>query len=208
MGPDQIAPPIRAIRRARYLAPIVAIVLLGGTAFAACSSDDHQAGATAASWTFAPAGTNDGATGPAAPAGGSAESAMPGPGGMSADGSMTPAAIDAAWAHRPAFTHVSATTEAAYAYALHNPQLMQWFPCYCGCAAMGHRSNLDCYLKPTTDSTISFEEHASYCDICVQITLKAKELIAQGMSLRDARAAIDRQFAGSVPGTPTEVPPR
>jgi hypothetical protein len=27
------------------------------------------------------------------------------------------------------------------------------------------------------------------------------------VSLHDARAAIDAQFAGSVPGTPTELPP-
>lgn len=126
---------------------------------------------------------------------------------MDRNGGMTLAAADDAWEHRPDFTHASAATEAAYAYALHNPQVIEWFPCYCGCGAMGHRSNFDCYYKPTTDGTIAFEEHASYCDICVQITLKARELIAQGMSLHDARAAIDAQFAGGVPGTSTEVPP-
>jgi hypothetical protein len=102
---------------------------------------------------------------------------------------------------------VSPATEAAYAYALHNPHVVRWFPCYCGCGGMGHRSNLDCYFKPSADGSIVFEEHASYCDICVDITLRAGELIAGGMSLHDARAAIDAEFAGSVPGTPTELPP-
>jgi len=191
MGPDQTSRTIRAVRRVRYLIPLVAIVLVAGTTFAACSSD-HGAGATAATWTFTPDSSPDGA--------------LAGADGMGG-GATTDAAADEAWAHRPGFTHVSGATEAAYAYALRNPNVVQWFPCYCGCGAMDHRSNLDCYLKPTTDGSITFEEHASYCDICVQITLKAKDLMAQGMSLHDARAAIDAQFAGSVPGTPTEVPP-
>jgi len=183
MGPDQTARSIRAHRRVRSLVPIIAVALLGGSTFAGCSND-HGTGATAATWTFAPDAT-------------AARTA--GPEGIDA--------AEAAWAHRPGFTHASAATEAAYAYALHNPHVFEWLPCYCGCGTMGHRSNLDCYFKPTTDGTIAFEEHASYCDICVQITLKAKELIAQGMSLRDARAAIDEAFAGGLPGTPTEVPP-
>jgi hypothetical protein len=120
---------------------------------------------------------------------------------------LTLAVANDAWEHRPDYTHVTPATEAAYAYALHNPHVIQWFPCYCGCGGMGHRSNLDCYFKPADDGTIAFEEHASYCDICVDITLMAKDLIAQGVSLHDARAAIDAQFAGSVPGTPTELPP-
>jgi len=181
MGPDQTARSIRAHRRVRSLVPIVAVALLGGSTFAGCSGD-HGAGATAATWTFAPDATTAGTA-------------------------ATPAAAESAWAHRPDFTHASAATEAAYAYALNTPRVIEWFPCYCGCGTMGHRSNLDCYFKPTADGTITFEEHASFCDICVQITLKAKELIAQGMSLRDARAAIDEAFAGGVPGTPTEVPP-
>ncbi|HEX5148107.1 MAG TPA: PCYCGC motif-containing (lipo)protein [Candidatus Limnocylindrales bacterium] len=194
MGPGQTTHTIHAFRRVRCLVPLVALVLLGGTAFAACSGD-HGAGATAATWTFTPDASAKGGD------------ANPGSDPMSAGSGMSLAAANDAWDHRPSYTHVSPATEAAYAYALHNPHVVQWFPCYCGCGAMGHRSNLDCYFKPTGDDTITFEEHASYCDICVDITLKAKELIAQGVSLHDARAAIDAQFGGSVPGTPTEVPP-
>lgn len=184
----------RAARRLRCLLPVVVLMLVGGTTFAACA-DSHAAGTDPAT-----------ATSPA--------STMPA-GPMTAAGTATPAATDAvpagadeAWAHRPAFTGVTAATEAAYHYALYHPQVVQWMPCYCGCAAMGHRSNLDCYLKPTSDGQVTFEEHASYCDLCVQITLKTKELLAQGASLGGARAAIDALYAGDVPGTPTEVPPQ
>lgn len=194
MDIDQTARTIRAGRRVRYLLPVIVLVLVGGTTFAACG-DGHAAG-----------------TGPAA--GGTAAAAMPAGSGMSAgamaSGAMdeAPAGADDAWAHRPAYAHATASTQAAYQYAVYHPQVVQWMPCYCGCAAMGHRSNLDCYIKPPTDGPVTFEEHASYCDLCVQITLKTKELMAQGASLHGARAAIDALFAGDVPGTATEVPPQ
>ena len=113
----------------------------------------------------------------------------------------------AAWAVRPAYTHTTARTEEAYQYAMEHHAVLQWMPCYCGCGAMGHGSNLDCYVKPSSDGQITFEEHASYCDVCVQITLKTKELMAQGASVHGARQAIDALFGGTAPGTPTEVPP-
>jgi hypothetical protein len=194
MGPHQTTPPIRVVRRVRFALPIVFVMLVGGTAFAGCGAD-HPAAGSAETWTFPPDSSAA-----------ASMSAMESPAATEVDG-LTLAVANDAWEYRPDYTHVTTATEAAYAYALHNPHVIQWFPCYCGCGGMGHRSNLDCYFKPTDDGTIVFEEHASYCDICVDITLMARDLIAQGMSLHDARAAIDAQFAGSVPGTPTELPP-
>jgi hypothetical protein len=196
MGLHQISPRTRAVRRVRSVLPIVFFMLAGGTAVAGCSAD-HATTATAGAetWTFTPDSS-----------GAATMSATEAPAASELEG-LALAVLNDAWAHRPDYTHASAATEAAYAYALHNPHVVQWFPCYCGCGGTGHRSNLDCYFKPTDDGSIVFEEHASYCDICVDITLKASELIARGMSLHDARAAIDAEFAGSVPGTPTELPP-
>ena len=199
MDTNQTLRPIRGARRVRYLLPIVVLVVASGTAFAACG-DGHAAGADptmgAAQVAATPAGN-------AGQSGAMASGAM-GPGAMD----VAPAWADEAWAHRPAFTGVTAATEAAYHYAVYHPQAIQWMPCYCGCAAMDHRSNLDCYIKPMTGGNVTFEEHASYCDLCVQITLKTKELLAQGASLGGARAAIDALYAGDVPGTPTELPPQ
>jgi hypothetical protein len=36
---------------------------------------------------------------------------------------------------------------AAYAFAVHRPEVMQYMPCYCGCEKQGHRSALDCFVK-------------------------------------------------------------
>lgn len=35
----------------------------------------------------------------------------------------------------------------AYRYAVAHPQVLQYFPCYCGCVNDGHTSNKDCYIK-------------------------------------------------------------
>lgn len=49
----------------------------------------------------------------------------------------------------------------AYRFAIANPEIVSAFPCYCGCGAMGHESNLDCYIKEILpDGTIVFEDHA------------------------------------------------
>jgi hypothetical protein len=49
----------------------------------------------------------------------------------------------------------------AYRFAIANRELLAAIPCYCGCGAMGHRSNRDCYIKSVrADGSIEFENHA------------------------------------------------
>lgn len=49
----------------------------------------------------------------------------------------------------------------AYRFAIANPDILRAFPCYCGCGAMGHENNLDCYIKEIRpDGSIEFENHA------------------------------------------------
>lgn len=49
----------------------------------------------------------------------------------------------------------------AYRFAIANPDVLSAFPCYCGCGAMGHENNLQCYIKEVqSDGTIVFENHA------------------------------------------------
>jgi hypothetical protein len=137
--------------------------------------------------------------------GGNATPAMGSPATMPGMSGGPPADASEAWAARPAFVRLSAETEEAYAYALDHPQVIRWMPCYCGCGGMGHRSNLDCYLKPGTRT--AFEEHASYCEICVKTTLLAKKMLAEGRSLMEIRIAVDQTYGGAAPGTPTDLPP-
>ena len=115
-------------------------------------------------------------------------------------------ALAAAWNGHPAYTHNTARTEEAYRYAMEHPLVLHWIPCYCGCGAMGHGSNLDCYYEPNSGGSIVFDEHASYCGICVDITLRTKQMAAAGSSLVTIRNAIDAEFGATGPGTDTARP--
>jgi hypothetical protein len=49
----------------------------------------------------------------------------------------------------------------AYRFAIANPDVLSAFPCYCGCGAIGHKNNLQCYIKEfRADGSIEFENHA------------------------------------------------
>jgi hypothetical protein len=139
-------------------------------------------------------------------AGGSAAGSV---GGAAMVDDAVPADAAAAWSSRPAFVSADPRTEAAYSYAMYHPRVIEWMPCYCGCVGTGHRSNLDCFYKPAaTGQPTEFEEHASFCDVCVQTTLLAKQLTEQGKSTREIRQAVDQTFGGNgTPGTDTAQPP-
>lgn len=49
----------------------------------------------------------------------------------------------------------------AYRIAIANPEILTKFPCYCGCANMGHMNNLECFIKDSNaDGSIVFDYHA------------------------------------------------
>jgi hypothetical protein len=120
----------------------------------------------------------------------------------------TTAEADAAWAARPDYVRTAdARTQEAYAYAIARPDVIDWMPCYCGCVAMDHRNNTDCYIKPRVEgAAVVFDEHASYCGICVDITLLSKAMLGEGKSVIEIRAAVDNQFGAIAPGTDTPLP--
>lgn len=79
----------------------------------------------------------------------------------------------------------------AYQFALANPNLLKQIPCYCGCGAMGHKSNYACYVKEAKlDGSVNFDDHALGCSLCVDITQDAKRLLEEGKSAQDIRAEI------------------
>lgn len=57
--------------------------------------------------------------------------------------------------------NASINVQEAYRFALANPELLQQIPCYCGCGAVGHTSNYDCYVAEIEeDGTVLFDNHA------------------------------------------------
>lgn len=109
----------------------------------------------------------------------------------------------------PDFARKTVRVEEAYTFALENQELIMYISCYCGCANMQHSDRLiehkslkECYIKPNG----SFEQHASDCKACNDITLEVKELISQGYSLKEVRNTIDEKYSGRGVGTNTPMP--
>ena len=93
----------------------------------------------------------------------------------------------------------------AYRFAAANPEALSQYPCYCGCGAMGHQSNLNCYIKEIpTDGSIVFDNHAVGCSICVDIARDVMRLMAEGRRARDIRTYIDATYSRYGPPTNTQ----
>lgn len=188
------------------LAPVLVLALvLGGAAGACGGSAGHDDGGRPVVPTAA-------APAHATPSHGASGSGIDNvAAGIPADSTMpTAEAIQAAWAARPAFvTQSPARTQAAYAYAAARPDVLRWLPCYCGCGPIGHRSNLDCFVvaRFSAGEPIVFEQHGSYCDICVETALMADAMLRDGKTLLQVRVAVDASFGGLAPGTDTDLPP-
>lgn len=77
-------------------------------------------------------------------------------------------------------------TAAAYAAAKEIPEIIDSLYCYCDCKKhFNHKSLLTCYV----------DEHAAYCDICIDEALMAKELHDKGMDVKAIRKAVDEKYS-------------
>ena len=120
----------------------------------------------------------------------------------------TDAEIAAAWDRRPDYVRaLPEDWQAAYKFALARPDVIGWMPCNCGCAGQGHRSNLDCFFDRRESGEITFQEHGSFCDICVNTSNLAAKLLGEGKSMAEIRAAVDKTFGGGGHSTDTPLPP-
>jgi hypothetical protein len=91
----------------------------------------------------------------------------------------------------PDYAQASVRTKAAYAVSLEIPEELGAIPCYCSCGAIGHKSLKECYLSPDG----GFEEHASFCDICVNEALDVYKWKHEGVPMDEIRTRIDDKYA-------------
>jgi hypothetical protein len=88
------------------------------------------------------------------------------------------------------------TVQEAYQFNVANPDVMSQIPCYCGCGAMGHASNYDCYVAgKNEDGSIAYDTHALGCSICVDITQDTMRLLKEGKTVPQIKAYIDQTYA-------------
>ena len=109
----------------------------------------------------------------------------------------------------PAFLHdADHNTREAYQFAAANHHELEKYPCMCGCKAMGHMSNADCYIKALApDGTVTtFDQHASGCGVCVDITQDVMRMMREGHKPIEIRAYIDATYSQYGPSTNTPLP--
>jgi hypothetical protein len=96
--------------------------------------------------------------------------------------------------------HAPESVREAYQFAAANPEVLREIPCYCGCGAMGHTSNYDCYVSAVgPNGEITYDAHALGCSICVDITQDTMRQLRQGASADEIRAAIDDTYSAFGP---------
>ncbi len=61
----------------------------------------------------------------------------------------------------PAYAYRHQHIEEAYRFALRHRDLLAQVPCACGCDAIGHRSNADCYIKEIRGNQVAWDPHGA-----------------------------------------------
>lgn len=97
-----------------------------------------------------------------------------------------------------------ATVREAYQFAVHNGDVLAELPCYCGCGAMGHISNESCYIQERRQETVSYDNHALGCSICVDITQDAMRMLDEGKSVAEIGDYVNATYSRFGPATPLQ----
>lgn len=99
---------------------------------------------------------------------------------------------------------------AAYQFAAEHPEIASYVPCFCGCENAGHQGNTDCFVKSraANGDVLEWEEHGLDCAVCIDVATRSRQMHSAGASVRDIRAAIDKEFGAVAPTKmPTPHPP-
>jgi hypothetical protein len=98
---------------------------------------------------------------------------------------------------------------AAYTFAAEHPEVLSYVPCFCGCERSGHRGNEDCFVREraVNGDVIAWEDHGMECAVCLDVADRSRQLFAEGKSIAEIRATVEKEWAGRMPShTPTPLP--
>jgi hypothetical protein len=99
---------------------------------------------------------------------------------------------------------------AAYQFAAEHPEVLSYVPCFCGCERSGHRGNEDCFVRERdiNGDVVAWDDHGMECAICLDVAERSRKLFAEGATVKDIRAAIEKEFGSHAAShTPTPAPP-
>jgi hypothetical protein len=96
-----------------------------------------------------------------------------------------------------------ANVQEAYRFAVANQELLSQIPCFCGCVAGGHKSNLGCYIAEDGQpgGVIQYDNHALGCGICVDITRDVMTMVQEGKDVATMRTIINDRYGSFGPST-------
>ncbi len=96
-----------------------------------------------------------------------------------------------------------ASVQEAYRFAIANQELLSQIPCFCGCGAVGHKSNLGCYITEDGQpgNVVEYDNHALGCGICVDITQDVMTMLPEGKTVEQMRAIIIDRYGSFGPST-------
>lgn len=96
-----------------------------------------------------------------------------------------------------------------YQMAAENSDLLQWIPCYCGCAeSADHQHNGNCFYKEIRpDGVVVWDDHGTRCNVCLEIAAYSVMLKQEGKNAMEIREWVDQTYkTGYAPPTPTPMP--
>lgn len=96
-----------------------------------------------------------------------------------------------------------------YRVAGDNLDVLQWMPCYCGCAdSSDHKHNGNCFVKEVKeDGSVVWDDHGTRCGTCMDIAAISAQMKQEGKSLKEIRTYIDNTYKeGYSKPTPTPMP--
>ncbi|WP_019414715.1 PCYCGC motif-containing (lipo)protein [Paenisporosarcina sp. TG20] len=88
-------------------------------------------------------------------------------------------------------------------------EILEWIPCYCGCAeSAGHLSNKNCFIdRVNEDGSVVWDDHGTRCLVCVEIAVQSINMAQDGNNLTEIRNFIDQKYKeGYAPPTSTPMP--
>lgn len=101
------------------------------------------------------------------------------------------------------------TMQLIYQVAAENHDLLQWIPCYCGCAeSADHQHNGHCFYKEIReDGVVVWDDHGTRCNVCLEIAAYSVMMKHEGKSTLEIRNWIDENYKeGYAKPTPTQMP--
>lgn len=156
-----------------------------------------------------------------------ASTATPAAGAQSADGEATAAQVAAAAkaasygprkqatlppipfaGYEPPYGKEVATQ--AFVFAAEHPEIASYVPCYCGCQAMGHNGNEDCFVKARGENgdVTEWEPHGVECAVCIEVATRSRQMQASGAGVSSIRTAVEREFNARYPSSPKMIVPK